>query len=33
MTATAAGSERVGDDDLDAVVRQMLDERAARPGA
>ena len=33
MLATAAGTERVGDDELSAVVRTILSEREARPGA
>jgi proteasome beta subunit len=33
MLATAAGTERVGDDELIAVVRAILAEREARPGA
>ena len=33
MLATAAGTERVGDDELGAVVRTILAEREARPGA
>ena len=33
MTATATGTERVSDDDLGAIVRQLLDDRATRPGA
>jgi proteasome beta subunit len=33
MTATATGTERVSDDDLGEIVRQLLDDRAARPGA
>jgi proteasome beta subunit len=33
MLATAAGTERVGDDELGAVVRAILAEREARPGA
>jgi proteasome beta subunit len=31
--ATAAGTERVSDDELQDVVRAILDERAARPGS
>ena len=33
MTATAAGSERVGDDELDTTVRAILADRESRPGA
>jgi proteasome beta subunit len=33
MTATAAGTERVGNDELDAVVRTIIADREARPGA
>jgi len=33
MTATAAGAERVAHDELDAVVRAILADREARPGA
>jgi proteasome beta subunit len=33
MLATADGTERVGDEELDAVVRALLDDRASRPGA
>jgi proteasome beta subunit len=33
MTATAAGTDRVGDDELGSVVRQILADREARPGA
>jgi proteasome beta subunit len=33
MLATASGTERVGDDELSAVVRTILAEREARPGA
>jgi proteasome beta subunit len=33
MLATAAGSERVPDDELDATVREILADREARPGA
>ncbi|MGN6608062.1 MAG: proteasome subunit beta [Jatrophihabitans sp.] len=31
--ATANGTERVGDDELAATVRAILDDRAARPGS
>jgi proteasome beta subunit len=31
--ATAAGAQRVGDDELGAVVREILADRASRPGA
>jgi proteasome beta subunit len=33
MTATASGTERVPDDELDPVVRAILADREARPGA
>ena len=33
MTATAAGTDRVGQDELDATVRAILTDREARPGA
>jgi proteasome beta subunit len=33
MTATASGIERIGDDELGTVVRSILAEREARPGA
>jgi proteasome beta subunit len=33
MTATASGTERVDTEELGAVVRQILAEREARPGA
>ncbi len=33
MIATAAGTERVADDELEAVVRAILADRQARPGA
>jgi len=33
MLATASGTERVGDDELSTVVRAILAEREARPGA
>jgi proteasome beta subunit len=33
MLATAAGTSRVGDDELDAVVRAMLADREAHPGS
>jgi proteasome beta subunit len=33
MTATAAGTERVDNDELDAVVRTIIADREARPGA
>ena len=33
MLATPAGIERVGDDELGTVVRDILAERASRPGA
>jgi proteasome beta subunit len=33
MLATAEGTTRVPDDELDAVVRELLADRAARPGA
>jgi proteasome beta subunit len=33
MLATAAGSERVSDDELSTVVHAILDDRASRPGA
>jgi proteasome beta subunit len=33
MLATAEGTTRVSDDELDAVVRELLAERAARPGS
>ena len=33
MTATAGGTERVPDAELDAIVRTILTEREARPGA
>jgi len=33
MTATADGTERVGDDELGTVVRALLADREARPGA
>ena len=32
-TATSSGTERVSDDELGAVVRAILDDRAARPGS
>jgi proteasome beta subunit len=33
MTATASGTERVADEELDAVVRAILADREARPGS
>ena len=33
MLATASGAERVGDDELAAVVRDILADRESRPGA
>ena len=33
MLATANGTERVGDDELDGVVRAIITDREARPGA
>ena len=33
MTATASGTERVPDSDLDTIVRAILADREARPGA
>jgi proteasome beta subunit len=33
MLATANGTERVGDDELDAVVRAIITDRESRPGA
>jgi proteasome beta subunit len=33
MTATADGAARVDDDELDTMVREILAERAGRPGA
>jgi proteasome beta subunit len=33
MTAEATGTSRVGDDELDAIVRSILAERESRPGA
>jgi proteasome beta subunit len=33
MSATAEGTSRAPDDELDAIVRDILAERAARPGA
>ena len=33
MLATAEGTHRVDDDELDGVVRQLLDDRTAHPGA
>jgi proteasome beta subunit len=33
MTATAAGTERVPDAELDGIVRQLLADREARPGS
>jgi proteasome beta subunit len=33
MTATAAGAERVADDELGTVVRAILTDRESRPGA
>jgi proteasome beta subunit len=33
MLATTAGTERVGDDELGTVVRDMLADRATRPGS
>jgi proteasome beta subunit len=33
MTATAAGTVRVPDDELDAIVRTIIADREARPGA
>ena len=33
MLATAEGTSRVTDDELDGVVRQLLDDRTAHPGA
>jgi proteasome beta subunit len=33
MTATAAGAQRVGNDELDTVVRAIITDREARPGA
>ncbi|HEX3337355.1 MAG TPA: proteasome subunit beta [Jatrophihabitans sp.] len=33
MLATASGAERVGDEELDTVVRAILTDREARPGA
>jgi proteasome beta subunit len=31
--ATAAGTSRVGDDELESIVRELVAERAARPGS
>jgi proteasome beta subunit len=33
MTATASGTERVDDDELDTVVRSILADRESRPGS
>jgi proteasome beta subunit len=33
MTATAAGNERVADDELDTTVRAIITDRESRPGA
>jgi hypothetical protein len=33
MTATAAGTERVPEDELSATVRAILTDREARPGS
>jgi proteasome beta subunit len=33
MLATASGAERVGDAELDTVVRAILTDRESRPGA
>jgi proteasome beta subunit len=33
MTATAAGAQRVGNNELDTVVRAIITDREARPGA
>lgn len=33
MTATAEGTSRIPDDELDTVVRQIIAEREARPGS
>jgi proteasome beta subunit len=33
MTATSAGTERIDNDELDAIVRAILAEREARPGS
>jgi proteasome beta subunit len=33
MTATASGTERVADEELDGIVRAILAEREARPGS
>ncbi len=33
MLATANGTERVGDDELDTVVRAIITDRESRPGA
>jgi proteasome beta subunit len=33
MTATAAGTTRVGDDELDTVVRAIIADRETRPGS
>jgi proteasome beta subunit len=33
ITATAAGTDRAGDDELDTVVRAILTDRESRPGA
>ncbi|WP_375490153.1 proteasome subunit beta [uncultured Jatrophihabitans sp.] len=32
-TATAEGAARIGDDELDAVVREIITDRESRPGA
>jgi proteasome beta subunit len=33
MTATAAGAERIGEDELETIVRAILAEREANPGS
>jgi proteasome beta subunit len=33
MTATAAGTNRIGDEELATMVRAILDDREARPGS
>jgi proteasome beta subunit len=33
MSATAEGTSRAPDEELDAIVREILAERAAHPGA
>jgi hypothetical protein len=33
MTATSSGAQRIGEDELETVVRAILAEREANPGS